>query len=633
VLSPPSTGQLREKMTNRTIHMTPRGFPSPFEVEIPPECEGWEAMYAYHNLFSEERREFDDSRCWFQLASHYAEPFCPFDATFLDYLDTALNQMNSRVFAVPPSLGFEHRILSGYAYHSPNSVTDEATLARRAELFAERGRFYYEHWDELLIKWEARVEEAIRALAALEVPTLPDLEDEAIVTEGRGVGSSHALLVAYDRLLEGFDRICHYHVEFSNLAYGAYLVFYALCRQAFPDISDQTVAKMVSGFDTLILRPDDELRRLARLAVALGLGQAVKSASDEEELHRVLAASDGGKRWLADWEHSKDPWFCFSYGNGLYHHHRSWIDDPALPLATIGSYIERLEAGEDISRPQDKIAAERERITGEYRELLPDELREEFDEQLALCRQVFPHVESHGFYIDHWYHTLFWNKVREFGALLTRHRFLAESEDVFFLQRGEIRSALEELRLHWSSGGSGHARGPCYWPPIVERRKGIYEAMREWTPPPALGPVPEAITEPLTIMLLGITMERVHNWLGSDGTDERVLRGFAASPGVAEGTARVVLSPDRLGELEDGEILVAPFTTPSWAPVFGKIAAAVTDAGGIMSHAAIVAREYGLPTVVGTGTATKRIRTGDRLRVDGASGWVTILQGAQDRVR
>jgi pyruvate,water dikinase len=359
----------------------------------------------------------------------------------------------------------------------------------------------------------------------------------------------------------------------------------------------------------------------------------VKSASDEEELHRVLAASDGGKRWLADWEQSKDPWFCFSYGNGLYHHHRSWIDDPTLPLATIGSYVERLEAGEDISRPQEKIAAERERITGEYRELLPDELREEFDEQLALCRQVFPHTETHGFYIDHWYHTLFWNKLREFGALLTRHRFLADSEDVFFLQRAEIRSALEELRLHWSSGGSGQARGSRYWPPIVERRKGIYEAMREWTPPPALGPVPEAITEPVTIMLLGITMERVHNWLGSDGADERVLRGFAASPGVAEGTARVVLCPDRLAELEDGEILVAPFTTPSWAPVFGKIAAAVTDAGGIMSHAAIVAREYGLPTVVGTGTATTRIRTGDRLHVNGTSGWVTILQGAQDHVR
>jgi pyruvate,water dikinase len=87
----------------------------------------------------------------------------------------------------------------------------------------------------------------------------------------------------------------------------------------------------------------------------------------------------------------------------------------------------------------------------------------------------------------------------------------------------------------------------------------------------------------------------------------------------------VVLDLQALGELEPGEILVAPVTSPSWTPVFGKIAAAVSDIGGIMSHAAIVSREYGLPAVVGTGTATSRIRTGDRLRVDGDAGTVTIL--------
>ena len=89
--------------------------------------------------------------------------------------------------------------------------------------------------------------------------------------------------------------------------------------------------------------------------------------------------------------------------------------------------------------------------------------------------------------------------------------------------------------------------------------------------------------------------------------------------------ARVILGPDQLRELEDGEILVAPSTSTSWTPVFGKIAAAVLDSGGIMCHAAIVAREYGLPAVVGTGTGTKRIKTGDRLRVDADSGVVTIL--------
>ncbi len=605
------------------------GFPSPFEVPIPPECEGWEEMYSYFDLFSEERRAFDESRCWFQLTSHYAEPFYPFDSIFVDYATFALNQVSSRIYVVPPSLGLEVRILNGYFYLSPNSITDEATLALRAELFAKRGGFTFEHWDELLVGWERGVGEAIDEVKALEVPVLPELEDESMVTEGRALGSGHTLLHAYDRLLEGFDRICHYHMQFQILAHGANVSFYGLCRQAFPGISDQTVARMVAGIDTVILRPDDELRRLARLALELGVGDAVKEASgDEEALRRALAASEAGERWLADLEQTKDPWFYFSYGNGCYHHHRSWVDDTTLPLATIGSYVGRLEAGEDISRPQAAIAAERERIADEYRALLPTDLQHAFDEQLTLCRTVFPHVESHGFYVDHWYHTLFWNKVREFGTLLARHGFLADAEDVFFLQHGEVRTALEEIRVDWGTGGAGQARGPHYWPPIVERRKAIYGAMREWAPPPALGNVPETITDPVTIMLFGITTERVQEWLDSGGEDDHVLKGFAGSPGVAEGTARVVLSPDRLRELEEGEILIAPFTSPSWAPVFGTIAGAVLDAGGIMSHAAIVAREYGLPAVVGTGTATKRIKTGDRVHVDGSTGVVTILDGA-----
>jgi pyruvate,water dikinase len=89
--------------------------------------------------------------------------------------------------------------------------------------------------------------------------------------------------------------------------------------------------------------------------------------------------------------------------------------------------------------------------------------------------------------------------------------------------------------------------------------------------------------------------------------------------------ARVLRNAADIGQILDGEILVCPVTNPSWGPVFGRIKAAVSDIGGTMSHAAIVAREYGLPAVVGTGQATKRITTGQRLRVDGNRGVVTIL--------
>jgi pyruvate,water dikinase len=428
-------------------------------------------------------------------------------------------------------------------------------------------------------------------------------------------------------VLEGFDRMGHYHFELVNLGYGAYLALYDLCRTSFPDMSDHAIAKMVSGIDVVALRPDDELRQLAERAVELGLAEEIMSAQGEEQLIRSLADAEGGDQWMAEYNQAKDPWFCFSYGNGLYSHHRSWIDDPSLPIAMIGSYMVRLQRGEDIRRPQAAVLVERDRITDEYRRLLSPAARRSFDRQLELARTVFPHIEDHNFYVDHWAHTVLWNKVREFGALLAGHDFLTDPDDVFFLHHGEVRSALEELRLQWCSGGVGVPRGPSMWPSTVERRKRIFEALRRWAPPPALGQVPEAVTEPITIMHWGITTERVHEWLeSSDDSAGDTIAGIPGSPGVVEGIARVIFDVRQLADVRDGEVLVAPFTSTSWTPVFGRIAAAVTDAGGVMCHAAIVAREYRLPSVLGTGSATKRINTGDRVCVDGDNGVVTVIE-------
>ena len=103
------------------------------------------------------------------------------------------------------------------------------------------------------------------------------------------------------------------------------------------------------------------------------------------------------------------------------------------------------------------------------------------------------------------------------------------------------------------------------------------------------------------------------------------MRGMAASPGVVEGVARVVMDASQIHEIEQDEILVAPVTAPSWGPIFGKLKATVTDIGGMMSHAAIVCREYALPAVTGTGNASTTVKTGQRLRVDGTRGTVEIL--------
>jgi pyruvate,water dikinase len=153
----------------------------------------------------------------------------------------------------------------------------------------------------------------------------------------------------------------------------------------------------------------------------------------------------------------------------------------------------------------------------------------------------------------------------------------------------------------------------------------LLERLAEWTPPPALGVAPEAIMDPAVIMLWGITTERVSEWARQqEGGVE--LRGAAASPGTVEGVARVVIDVRQIRDVRDGDILVCPITSPAWAPIFSNVKAVVTDIGGVMSHAAIVCREYGLPAVVGTGRATSQIQTGQRIRVDGSAGTVTLVE-------
>jgi pyruvate,water dikinase len=242
---------------------------------------------------------------------------------------------------------------------------------------------------------------------------------------------------------------------------------------------------------------------------------------------------------------------------------------------------------------------------------------------LGLCRTVFPYVEDHKFYCEHWFTTRFFQRIREFGELLRRYGVLADAEDVFHLHHTEVDQALADVMLAWASGGA--PLGGAHFQPIVAERKRMLEALRDWSPPPALGPVPEALNDPAVKMLWGVTAQTLAAWSGAAGDDGKEISGYAASPGLVEGVARVLRDVNEIGQIREGEILVCPVTAPSWAPVFGKIRAAVSDIGGTMSHAAIVAREYGMPAVVGTGMATKRIKTGQRVRVDGDSGVVRIL--------
>jgi pyruvate,water dikinase len=106
--------------------------------------------------------------------------------------------------------------------------------------------------------------------------------------------------------------------------------------------------------------------------------------------------------------------------------------------------------------------------------------------------------------------------------------------------------------------------------------------------------------------------------------DAQDLVGDAVSPGLAEGTVRVVLNPQGI-RLESGEILVCPSTDPGWTPLFLMAGGLVMEMGGLVTHGSVVAREYGIPAVVGVHQATERLKTGQRVRIDGSAGRVTVL--------
>jgi pyruvate,water dikinase len=176
---------------------------------------------------------------------------------------------------------------------------------------------------------------------------------------------------------------------------------------------------------------------------------------------------------------------------------------------------------------------------------------------------------------------------------LVRAGVLAEREDVFYLTFQEFHDVVRSKRVDDR---------------LIRQRKEAFRAYQALTPPRVLTSDGEAINGA---------------YRRDDGPDGALV-GLAVSAGTVEGRARVVLDMAQ-ADLRAGDILVTAYTDPSWSPLFVGIAGLVTEVGGLMTHGAVIAREYGLPAVVGVDQATRRIRDGQRIRVHGNDGYVEIL--------
>jgi rifampicin phosphotransferase len=197
--------------------------------------------------------------------------------------------------------------------------------------------------------------------------------------------------------------------------------------------------------------------------------------------------------------------------------------------------------------------------------------------------------------------TMAWPVMRRavwrIGEELASRGVIGEPDDIFFLTCDEVLSAIGD------GGSAAHVD--------VAARRSTREQQARLVPPLIVGRL-----NPLVEKLFA-GMSRL---FGAVPSDTAVVSGTPASPGRASGPVRVIRGPEQFDELEPGEILVAPLTAPAWTPLFTRAAAVVTDVGSPAAHASIVAREYGIPAVVGCGDATARLRTGMRVTVDGTTG-------------
>ena len=248
-------------------------------------------------------------------------------------------------------------------------------------------------------------------------------------------------MTAYDRCAGLYNELNQLHFELLLLAYGAYLTFFQFCQTAFPDMGMQVMTQMVAGYDTTMFRPDDELKDLAGPHSTLAWTRRSSRGARPRRCWRTLPARDAGRSG-SPISSAQAPVVLHVAGDGFYHHHRAWADDLRLPFTAITGYIALIREGTTSTGRRtgcSPSATDRDGVRGAARNAGG---AESFDEMLGLCRHVFPHAEGHKFFIEHWGTSLFFNKMREIGAVMSENGFFASPDDIFYLNIHEVHEAL-----------------------------------------------------------------------------------------------------------------------------------------------------------------------------------------------
>ncbi|CAN5295324.1 hypothetical protein BH18ACT14_BH18ACT14_01200 [soil metagenome] len=320
----------------------------------------------------------------------------------------------------------------------------------------------------------------------------------------------------------------------------------------------------------------------------------------------ALEGSERGQRFLAERIEPYQHEFCY---RAIWSHEfafPTWKETKTPTIEALRGYV---ETDYDYPATIAGVKEDLEAAVGDLMDGVPEgEHRERLQAALDLSLRMNPLTPDHHFYIEQGTNARLRIIAVAIGRKLVEAGLLDDPEDVIYL-------GYNELRVFMANPDSLDARSV-----VSERRDAREQAYtirpREW-----VGTATQTALDFPYNALWGFPEKFYRDPPQTTGD----LRGLAASPGIAEGTARYVASLDDFDQVQKGEILICQMTNPAWVVLFTKISGLVTDAGGTVSHPAVVAREFGIPAVVGTSNATERIKTGDRVRLNGATGVVEIL--------
>lgn len=373
---------------------------------------------------------------------------------------------------------------------------------------------------------------------------------------------------------------------------------------------DPPATTFLTGFESEPIRSDHARYDLAQWAkLRPGLAQALASPALRTSVPGRAPAGVSA----ADWVEFRERFAAYldRYGHTVYNldfANPVPADDPAPVLEALRFYL-----GDDAPDPaarQARLAAAREAATAALwarldpvrRRLLAGNLARAQtlapvrEDALALCGLAWPTIRR---------------LLRELGERLDAAGAIPARDDVFWLTGDEVSRAGADL------DSAPRTRLPSL-AAVVAKRKATWRGQRLAKPPQYM------------------PQDGWMSWFSGlypahEGAQTgRVLKGLGGSPGAYTGLARLLRDPDDFASFQPGEVLVAGITTPAYTPLFAMAGAVITDVGGALSHSSIVAREYGIPAVLGTGSATTRIATGDRVHVDGDAGLVTLLDELED---